>query len=921
MHWNFTVSPFPRGRMPLHGMVGFFLLLCGMLSAAPPSPTAGGAIARIENLTKLPGTNRAFPAEDFFTFHRSQRETNGQGTTLWFSDAATMRIHNDGTNPLVITRLTTTNTANFTISGVSIPSGGLEIAPGSYRDVVVNFVTDGGEAKRLLTERLVMDSNADNAASVSATFRGAYMTYVEGGSEINVQQVFESFGFGTRMGVDNNGNLQVRPSSDYPNANRVNSGQEGDLIIPGLFVQANTGKPVSMIQMAAFHGPGYAPTELRNAAASNIVGGMKYLHGEKSHQTLLPRLSDTSNEPAGDHTASIGEPFQILVAGFKSTGGGYDGSRENELLGVRIYRAIDRNGRVLPNEYIIIQDYIGNGCGAGSSNCDWNDNVSYITNVRPQAVPSSRDIADVSVADGVTKVYPVDIYFDRGYPGNQLTYAARQSGGTSLPSWITLDRATGTFTVTAPASATGRTFSIEVTATDFNNLKTTSTFSVTVDGSPEEPAPPPPPPAAASDFWLEAECAQVGSGWTKESSGNASNGSYVVFKNGDSYNTPPADDAANRVRFVVAGASAGNYRLFARIDARTGLDDSFWVRLNNGAWYKWSGGIDQGVGFAWNELPGTPLALKEGTNTVDFAFREDGTRLDKIYLTAGGSRPNGTGSTATNCGAAEGSTTFWFEAECGSLGSGWETFAATAASNAKYVMFTGDRRTSEPTTNEPAQQVTYQADVSTAGTYHLFLRLDAPDPGRNSVWVRIDEGNWVKMWEEIGGAQLLTTGFEWRKVNHDGVDVSFPLSAGKHTIRIANREPGTRLDKIYLSQNGSTPSGTGSPATNCTSAASATVARTELASPAPAVEVQSQFALYPNPTRGELNMEWESDFTGPVEVRIFDLTGATVRQLRVEKPDGWMKTGLEISDLPPGTYRLLLIEDGRQTVRPFVKLR
>ncbi|NJB86503.1 hypothetical protein GGR26_002271 [Lewinella marina] len=919
MHWKFTVFSSPPNRCVQAVLMGLLLLLTATLAAG------SGATARIENLTKLPGTNRGFPAEDFFTFHRSQRQTNSRGTVLWFANRATMRIHNDGTNPLVITRLTTTNTSNFTISGVIIPTGGLKVAPGGYVDATVNFVTDGGEARRLLTERLVMDSNADNAASVKATFRGAYMTYVEGGSEINVQQVYESFGFGTRMGVDNNGNLQVRPGSDFPQEKNVNSGKEGDLIIPGLFVQANPAKPVSMIQMAAFHGPGYAPTELRNAAASHLVGGMKYLHGERSHQTLLPRLSDTSNDPAGDYAASIGEPFQILVAGFKSTGGAYDGSRPDELLGVRIYRAVDGSGRTIPNEYIIVQDYIGTGCGAGSSNCDWNDNVSYIANVRPQAVPSSLEIPDLIVTGGVTKVYPVADYFDRGYPGNRLTYSARLVGGGSLPNWITLDPNSATFTVNAPENATDRSYSIAVTATDYNGLKTVSTLDLQVMASEGDPDPDPEPAPAPTqgDFWLEAECALVGGRWTEEASPAASGGKYVVFQDGNFYGAPPADEAGNRVRFVLMDAIPGDYRLFARIDAPSGLDDSYWVRVNNGGWYKWASGMQQGVGFAWNQLPGAPLSLQEGTNTVDFAFREDGTRLDKIFLTSGGTTPTGTGAAATNCDAPAEATAFWLEAECGSLGSGWQSFTEQNAANSAYVEFTGDRHIAEPTTNEPAQQVTFPVDLASGGEYHLFLRLDAPDPGRNSLWVRIDDGEWVKMWEEIGGAQLLTSGFEWRKVNDDGADISFTLAAGPHLIRIANREPGTRLDKVYLSPSSELPTGLGASATNCgTAAATLRPERTEFSAVAPQqTRMDGQPALYPNPSRGEINLSWESPFTGTVEVQVFDLTGREVHRTRLEKATTFIEAQLDLPHLPQGSYRLLLTEGDHRTILPFARLQ
>ena len=45
---------------------------------------------------------------------------------------------------------------------------------------------------------------------------------------------------------------------------------------------------------------------------------------------------------------------------------------------------------------------------------------------------------------------------------------------------------------------------------------------------------------------------------------------------------------------------------------------------------------------------------------------------------------------------------------------------------------------------------------------------------------------------------------------------TFNLAAGSHTLSIAYREDGTRLDKINITTSTAAPTGTGSPATNCT---------------------------------------------------------------------------------------------------------
>ncbi len=2017
----------------------------GTTSVAFRLVEASNAIARLENLTKVPGSQRSFPATDYFTFHRNNNPTNSAGQTALAHEQNRVRIFNDGSEPLVINNLTTTNTANFTVSGLDIPAEGLSVAPGESVVATITFVTSGGAGKRLVTESLVLTSNADNA--ITATLRGAYMTRPEGNNEVTAQQVFNAFGFTTEMGRDANGNIVTRPSSDYPSEERVNSGQEGDMILSDLFVQADPGQPLRMIQMSALHGPGGAPTELRGTNGQ-VVAGMKYNHNELYHQSLLPTAPNSTTVQAGRSVARIEVPFEIMIAGYRTSGGTSQNQRKDEVLGVRVYRAIDRDGNVIPNEYILNQDYIANGCGEGSANCDWNDNTSYIINARPLAVPTSTAISDLVVQIEETETYRVDTAFNQGYPGNRLLYSATLADGSALPNWIALDDLTATFTINAPFEAFDEEYDITVTATDYNLLTTSSTFELTVSGdnidctvdanaddapktidcttgnvtlsgmtstatyswtgpegftssqqnptvtvagtytlaagtsecpltdevtvteadatqtyyadadgdnlgdpnesvqaceqpdgfvandddncptvanpdqtdtngdgegdacdtdddgdgvadaddcapldasigaaqtyyadsdgdgfgnpasstqlcaaqdgfvtdntdcddtnaavnpgatevcdgidndcdgeideglncgsdplavrinaggpaitfngdffaadaaftggktytngrarvpqlyrsersagppftfsydvpvedgnyrvrlhfaeifqgaqgggaggvgsrifdvtleddlvldnfdifaevgaetpiireyvirvtdgevnvffdsspevgganqpklsaievlfdselapdsdgdgvaddedncptifNPEQnlstfyadqdgdelgdasnsveaceapegfvandddncptvanadqtdtdgdgqgdacdtdddgdnvpdvedcdpldpsvgraqtyyadadgdgfgdpssstqlcapaagfvtnaadcndanaavnpnatevcdgidnncdgrvdeglncgsetairinaggptmtyqgntfsadasftggksytngqarvpqlyrsersagspftfaynvpvadgnyrvrlhfaeiyqgaqgggaggvgsrifdvtledrlvldnfdifaevgaetvtvreytvsvtdgqvnlffdsspevggsdqpklsaleiiyqgpigntqqtafwleaecatvgsgwrtvtssnasngsyvvfPAgnaygtPPADVPAnrirftvpnaeagnytlfaragapssaddsfwvrvnggqwyewnsgitrttgtefawtrypgpqitlpagastvdfayredgtlldklyiakgatlpsgqgqaasnctpvdvTASTFWLEAECATVGSGWNTVASSSAANGSYVVFPQGNSYGNPPADVPANRVRFTVTNAEPGAYKLFARVDAPSGLDDSYYVRVNGGAWYTWNGNLNTGTGFQWNAYPGPQVNLTTGTNTVDFAYREDGTRLDKLYLTKGNTQPSGTGSMASNCGgvpanqapvavaratpnsgtaplsvqldgsgssdpdgtiasyawAWNGGTatgvrpratfaagtyavtltvtdnrgaratdvvnvtataapttanSFWLEAECATVGSFWSTVADAAATNGQYVVvrsgnsianppadvpanrvrftvsnatagnyslfarigapsgnddsywvrvnggawyqwfsgitrtsgfawnrypgpqvsltsgtntidfayredgtrldklhlnqtgtqptgngqaatncgstppptgptarwleaecatvgsgwsitsnsnasrglqtvFSGASRTAAPPTNEPSQEVRFNVSLTTAATYHLYFRMNAPDLGRNSFWVRVDQGPWLKFWKEVGGADLLTSGLEWRKVNDDAVDRSFQLSAGSHTITVANREAGTILDKVYLSPTATAPTGTGQAATNCGSTTSREMSGFGFVEQAPEVAAVPTLELFPNPVADQLNLLLTSDFTGSVDVLITDATGRTVRNLRLDKAAGQLQYELEVGTLPPGVYRLRTIEEDRQTVAPFVKL-
>ncbi len=429
-------------------------------------------------------------------------------------------------------------------------------------------------------------------------------------------------------------------------------------------------------------------------------------------------------------------------------------------------------------------------------------------------------------------------------------------------------------------------------------------------------------PAMAGDYWLEAECATVGSRWMTGTSSQASGGKHVVAPRDISMSSPPDDLEQNRVRFDLSVAAAGSYQFFARINAPTNRKDSYWVRINGGEWYKWYNRIERGVGFNWNRYPKV-LSLRAGQNTVDFAFREPGTQLDKLYFTQTKSRPTGLGSAAGNCGTSN--VLPVVEAECLQQASDWQRRSSSEASAGSYMVFTGDRNINMPKTAVAAQELRYTVNMSQAGRYFLFMRLDAPDPSSNSVWVRVDDQPWMKFWRETTGEQLLTSGFEWREVNHDGVPGSLDLSAGFHSIRVANREPGTRIDKLLLASNDGSPSGHGPPAEECSAETSmmAAASTTSMDRSPSATDVvpagQPVVRVFPNPTESRLSVVLRSDYNGLVEIMVYDSHGRRILEKVVEKAGHRLNAEVMVDWLPRGLYQLRLIEGDRSATRTFIR--
>ncbi|CAM3349071.1 T9SS type A sorting domain-containing protein [Zobellia roscoffensis] len=154
-------------------------------------------------------------------------------------------------------------------------------------------------------------------------------------------------------------------------------------------------------------------------------------------------------------------------------------------------------------------------------------------------------------------------------------------------------------------------------------------------------------------IWLEAECADVGANWLIRTDGSVSGGKYLEAPSGNHFYNAPTDEDSS-IRFDLS-VEEGTYNLYALVDTPTGDNDSFWVRANNGPWLKWNY-ILGGNGFNWRQLHDkerrsvfVTLDLNEGNNTIVFAHREQGAKLDKIYVTKNGELPTGFGETDFNC--------------------------------------------------------------------------------------------------------------------------------------------------------------------------------------------------------------------------------------------------------------------------------
>ncbi len=153
---------------------------------------------------------------------------------------------------------------------------------------------------------------------------------------------------------------------------------------------------------------------------------------------------------------------------------------------------------------------------------------------------------------------------------------------------------------------------------------------------------------AQSSIWLEAECGQAGSLWNKPADSGASNGQYVTIQPGNNSTASAPTNTAGFINYPVTIAQSGTYFLLARVQGQTANDDSFWVRMDGGAWVMWNNWWNPA--WVWVQFPNS-FNLNAGSHTLTIAYREDGARLDKLNINTSAALPSGTGGAAGNCSA------------------------------------------------------------------------------------------------------------------------------------------------------------------------------------------------------------------------------------------------------------------------------
>jgi dienelactone hydrolase len=204
--------------------------------------------------------------------------------------------------------------------------------------------------------------------------------------------------------------------------------------------------------------------------------------------------------------------------------------------------------------------------------------------------------------------------------------------------------------------------------------------------------------------------------------------------------------------------------------------------------YIWTEGGSQ---IASGVAPSVSLSVGTHTITLTVTDNDGNIDTDDVIITV-------------NPGGTTGDESIWLEAECGTVGSLWNTVSDGNASNDKYVTVQSGNNSTESAPSNPSGQISYTFNVSEGGSYSLWARVITPNGNDDSFWISVDGGSWF-LWNNIGP----NSSWAWEQAQ------TYSLATGSHTLTVAYREDGALLDKIFVSNTGATPSGEGSAASNC----------------------------------------------------------------------------------------------------------
>lgn len=305
--------------------------------------------------------------------------------------------------------------------------------------------------------------------------------------------------------------------------------------------------------------------------------------------------------------------------------------------------------------------------------------------------------------------------------------------------------------------------------------------------------------------------------------------------------------------------------------------------------YSWSLDNKQ---IAWGASPS--LDLRTGNYSIILTVTDnDGARhFDTVAVTV-------------NISSVVTEENIWLEAECGVVGSEWNVSSDAGASNGSFVTVKPGTESLGSASANSKDHIVFAFNIAEPGTYTLWGRARVPSADDDSFWIKMDNGSWT-MWNNITGS----ASWQWDDVhdaNNGNTVVSYSLTQGSHTLTVCYREDGAGLDKLYLTNTGNIPSGTGGDAENCLQSGVIKLNH----------KSEEKIVLYPNPANEILVIELEGISGLNNELYLYNNLGVMVKSIKLEQTSNIM----DVSELPNGFYFFKMkTVDNEILVQRFIKM-
>lgn len=226
------------------------------------------------------------------------------------------------------------------------------------------------------------------------------------------------------------------------------------------------------------------------------------------------------------------------------------------------------------------------------------------------------------------------------------------------------------------------------------------------------------------------------------------------------------------------------------------------------------------------------------------------------------------------------------EVECGTVGSNWKILADKSASNAAYVTAnTGINNTTTAPLNS-SDIIQLHVSVKTDTNYFLYGRFKNMSANGNSIWVKVDDGNF-ELYENLS-----TTGWEWKELSE------LQLTAGEHKIFVGFAEDSIMMDKICVKNSQSLPVSVGEEAGKlCVANITTKVDGMGL----------KGYALYQNSPNPVIDCSTIISFEIPsstyVSLKVYNSNGIELSELAGKKYNsGKHQLSFDVDNLSQGTY-------------------